>query len=99
MRQSRGVMVHGFAAENPSHVRPPFSIERSVGIAFLIRFLMVNAVRSDPEDRTTLKRQGCTCSQYVLNPFWRPISAVREQAVIAHADSQAAGNPPQECRN
>src|SRR6185437_13769945 len=45
------------------------------------------------------ERQGSTNSQEIFNPFWGLVPAMGEQTVIAHADSQAARDPPQENRD
>ncbi len=49
--ESGRVVVHRLAHENPSHVRPPLAVDRRMRIAFLIRILMMNAVRRHPENR------------------------------------------------
>src|SRR5271170_5161661 len=57
---------------------------------------MMNAVRSDPENRSAFKGERGADGQEVLHPLRRLVAAVREQAMISHPDSQAARNPPQE---
>jgi len=89
-------MVHRLAHENPAHVRPPFSIDGRMRIAILVRILMMNAMRGHPENRPALKSKRGADGQEILDPLRRLIAAVREQAMIAHADAQAARNPPQE---
>src|SRR6266478_2665393 len=68
-------------------------------IAFLIRMLVMDAMRSDPENRSAFEGQRGTCGQDVLDPFRSLVSAMSKQPVVAHADAQASGNPPQEHRN
>src|ERR1700722_20625798 len=80
-------------------MRPPFSIDGRMWIAILIGILMMNAVRSHPENRTTFEGERGANRQEILNPFRSLVSAVREQAVVSHANAQAAGNPPQEHRD
>ena len=72
---------------------------RRMRIAFVIGMLVVNAVRGDPEDRSALKRERAADREEVLDPLRRLVAAVRQQAVIAHADAEAAGDPPQEQRS
>ena len=93
-RQCRGVVVHRLAREDPAHVRPPFAIDRRMGVALLVRKLMMNAVRRYPENRAALERQRGTPGEEIFHPLRRLISAMRQQPVIAHADAKAAGNPP-----
>src|SRR6185503_5124492 len=82
--------------QNPSHVSPPFAVERSVRIAFFIRELMMNAMSCDPENRSTFERQSCANRQEIFHPLRSFISAMSKQAVVAHAYAETAGNPPQE---
>src|SRR6266403_3538889 len=86
------------AHQNPSHMRPPFAVHWAVGIAFLIRELMVNAMRCYPENRATFEGQSSTRAQEVFNPLWSLIAAMGQQAVVAHANPEAAGNPPEHNR-
>src|SRR6202035_1371918 len=51
------VVMHGSSRKDPAHMRPPFSITRRVGIPFLIRELMMNAVCSHPKDRSAFESQ------------------------------------------
>src|SRR5580700_753318 len=68
-------------------------------VAVLIRVLVMNAVRRDPENRTAFERERSADGQKILHPLRRLVPTVREQAMISHADSQAARNPPQEHGN
>jgi len=63
-----------------------------VRVAFAIGFLMVDAVRRDPEDRTALERQGAADGQEVLHPERRLVAAMRQEAVVRHADAEHAGD-------
>ena len=64
-------------------------------IAFLIGELMMNAVRSHPEDRPAFERQSRASGQEILDPLRSLVAAMREQPVVSHADAQASRNPPQ----
>ena len=94
-RERGGVMVHGFARQNPAHVRPPGAVHGRMRIAFLIGKLMVNAVRGHPENRAAFESERRENGQDIFQPFGNFVSAMREQAVIAHADAQAGGDPPE----
>src|SRR5579864_5456075 len=56
---------------------------------------MVNAVRGYPENRPAFKRQHGAERQQIFHPLRRLKSAMREQAMVAHADARAARHPPQ----
>ena len=94
-RERGGVVVHGLAHQNPAHVRPPFAVHRRMRIAFFVGMLVMDAVRGYPEDRAALERERGANGQKIFDPFRNFIAAMREQAVIAHADAEAAGNPPE----
>ena len=98
-REHLGVVVHRLAGEDPAHVRPVGAFARRVRIAFVIRMLMMNAMRGDPEDRSALERERAAHRQEVLDPLRRLVAAMRQQAVIAHADAERAGDPPQDDRH
>ena len=89
-------MVHAFAPEDPAHVRPPRAFARRVRIAFVIRVLVVDAVRGDPEDRPALERERAAPRQEVLDRLVGLVAPVGQQAVIAHADAEHAGDEIQE---
>src|SRR5580700_3542093 len=88
--------MHGLAHQDPSHMRPPLAVDGRVRIAIVVGELMMNAVRCHPENRSALERQRGAPGQEVLNPFRRPVAAMREQAVITHSNAETARNPPQE---
>src|SRR5258708_26059063 len=89
-------MVHRLAHQNPAHVRPPFAVDGRMRIAIFTRILMMNAVGSHPENGSALERQRSADRQEILDPLRSLVAAVCEQAMIAHADAQAARHPPQE---
>src|SRR5437879_4023803 len=93
------VMMHGLPGQNPSHVRPPFAIDGRVGIALFVRMLMMNAVCGHPENWSAFQRQSCAHGQTIFHPLGRSVSAMGEQAVIAHTDAQTSRNPPKEHGN
>ena len=83
--------VESAAGENPAGVGPPRTVVRSVGVAFLIGVLMMDAVSGDPEDGTTLKGEASTHADKVLDPLWGLVAAVGEQAMVGHADADVDG--------
>jgi len=89
-RQGRTVVVHGLAHQGPTHVRPPLAIARGVGIAFAIGVLVMNAMGRHAEYGAAFEGESATEGEKVLDPLGSLISAMRQQPVITHADSQAA---------
>src|SRR5580692_5009585 len=77
-------------------MRPPLALDRRMRVAILIRVLVMNAVRRDPENRSAFERERGADGQEVLHPLRSLVATVREQPMISHADTQAARNPPQE---
>src|SRR3954451_986922 len=94
--QGAGVLMQALAHQNPSHVGPPFAIERGVGIALFIGKLMMNAMSCDPENWPAFEGKGRADGQKIFHPLGSFVSPMCEQAMVAHANAKAAGNPPQE---
>ena len=93
--QHIGVVMHRLAGEDPPHVRPERALARRMRVAVLVRVLMMNAMSGDPEDRSAFERQRAAGGQEVLDPFRCLVAAMREEAVIAHADPKRTGNDPE----
>ena len=89
--EQRGLGVQGAAGENPAGVSPPGAVVRGVRVAFLVGVLMVDAVGGDPEDGSAFKREGAAHGDEVLDPLGGAVAAVRQQAVIGHADADVDG--------
>src|ERR1019366_9205112 len=87
------VVMKGLPGENPTHVRPKAAIERGVRIARLVGELMMNAMRGPPEDRPPLQCQRGANGKNVFQPLRTLVSAMRQQPVIAHTDTEASRNP------
>jgi hypothetical protein len=68
----------------------------SVRIAGLVAVLMMNAVDSNPEDRSAFERERGADSEEVFNPLGSLEAAMREQAVIADADAEVDGQDPKD---
>ena len=85
---SAGVVMLGFAQQNPAHVRPPAAIARGVRIAGLIRFLVMHAMRRHPENRSALQRQRAADRKEIFQPQRHLVRPVRVQPVVAHADAE-----------
>src|SRR5690242_21215543 len=62
-------------------------------IAGQIGFLMMDAMRSHPGDRSSLERQGATDRKKILESQRHFIRPVRVQAMVTHADAQTGGHP------
>ena len=58
--------------------------------------LMVDAVRSDPENRPAFQGQRGANRQEIFDPLRRLVAAMGKQPVISHADSEAARDPVEE---
>jgi hypothetical protein len=91
-------VVHRLTHEDPAHVRPEGAFAGAVRVAFVVGMLVVDAVGRDPEDRATLEREGATDRQEVLHPLGGLVATMGQQAVIGHADAEAAGNEPHDDR-
>jgi hypothetical protein len=91
-----GVVVLGFAHQDPAHVRPPTAIVRRVRIARQIGFLVVDAMRGHPENRAAFEGQRAADRKQVLQGQRHLVRAVGMQPVVAHADAQPRGEPQQE---
>src|ERR1700675_2234559 len=63
-------------------------------IAFFVGVLMMHAMRGDPGNRSAFQGQAAASSKEILHPLWRLVPAMGQQAMVAHADAQAAANPP-----
>src|SRR5450759_5551058 len=95
VRQKRvQLVVHGLAGKDPSHMGPESPVARAVRIAFLVRILVMLAMRGDPENGSALKSERSASRQKIFDPLWRLIAAMGEQPVIAHANAETPGNPP-----
>src|SRR5689334_6519158 len=90
--------MHGLAGQDPAHVRPPLAIDGRMRITFLIGELMMNAMRRHPEYRSAFQRQSRASGQEILDPLRRLVAAMCKQSVVAHADAEAARNPPEKHR-
>src|SRR5260370_4974759 len=86
----------GRSIEHPKHVAPPEALGRAVRIAFLIGMLMMLAVQRHPLQRAALHGKRAGESEEVLQKLGTFEGAVREQPVIADANSQAAANKMQQ---
>src|ERR1700733_2058531 len=74
---------------------PPSAFNRRMRVAILVGKLVVNSMCCHPENRAAFQRQRCADREAVLEPSRNLVAAMREQAVVAHSDSQARGYPPQ----
>jgi hypothetical protein len=89
--EQSGLGVESAAGENPAGVSPPGAVVRSVGIAFVVGVLMVDAVGGDPEDGSALEREAAAHGDEVLDPLGSAVAAMGEQAMVGHADADVDG--------
>src|SRR5205823_1066280 len=85
-RKRLGILMQALTHQNPTHMGPPFPINGTVRVAFLVRKLMMNSMSGNPENRPTFERQCSADGQKVLHPFWSLVAAMRQQPMIAHSD-------------
>src|SRR6266436_1062861 len=68
-------------------------------IAFHIGQLVMYAMRCNPCDRSTFQGQSAASRQKIFHPFRSLVSAMRQQPVVAHANTETASHPPQHQRH
>ena len=86
-----GVLMERLAVHDPSRMRPPGAVDRSVRVAGLVAVLVMDAVGGYPKDRTALEGERAANGEEILDPFRRLVAAMGEQAMIAHADAHVDG--------
>src|ERR1700733_7824718 len=74
---------------------PPSAFNRRMRVAILVGKLVVNSMCCHPENRAAFQRERRANSEAIFEPCRNLVAAMREQAVVAHPDSQARGYPPQ----
>ena len=87
-------MVQGIAGENPAHVGPPSAIVRGMRVTLVVAKLVMNTVCGNPEDRSAFQGESAADGQEILQPLGRAVAAMREQAVVTHADAHVDGECP-----
>src|SRR5258705_6962080 len=80
--------------QNPSHMRPPFPVTRSVGISLFFGKRMVNSMSNDPINLSTFKSECTANRQKIFNRLWDFVAAMCKQTVKPHPYSQASRNDP-----
>ena len=90
-----GAAVHRLARHDPAHVRPETAIAGRVWVAFLVRVLVMESMHSNPEDRSALKSQSPANCENVFHPLRSFVAAMCEKPMVAHADTEASRDPPQ----
>ena len=86
-----GLRVQRLAKYDPSGMRPPAAFARRVRVALMIAELVMHTMRGDPGDGPALEGERCADAHQIFQPLGNLIAAVREQAVIAHADAHVDG--------
>ena len=64
-------------------------------VTLVIGKLVMNAVGGHPEDRSAFQGECAADGQEILQPLGRAVAAMREQAMIAHADTHVDGEYPE----
>ena len=87
------VLPQGIANQDPTRMRPPLAIARRVRIAFLVRELVMLAMRGYPQQRPAFQSRHAADRQKVLKPLGSREGAMGEQPVKTDAESQARRHP------
>jgi hypothetical protein len=90
-----GVVVHGGAGEEPAHVGPEAAFAGGVRVTCLVGVLVMHAVGGYPEDRTALQGECAADGEEILHPLRSFVTAMGEEAMVAHTDAEASGDPPE----
>jgi len=61
-------------------------------IALFVGVLVMNAVSGDPRDGSAFERERAAKGEEIFHPDGSLVPAVGEQAVVAHADTETAGD-------
>ncbi len=85
--EESGLGVQGATGEDPAGVSPPGAVVRRVRVAFLVGVLMMHAMRGYPEDGSAFEGEAAAGGDEVFEPARSLVAAVREQAVVGHADA------------
>ncbi len=64
-------------------------------VTFFVGVLMMDAMRSNPSYWPAFESERAAHRQEIFDSFGRLVPSMSEQTVVAHADAQAAGDPPQ----
>ena len=92
----RGFIVVLRLSENdPANVRPPTAVTRRMRIALLIGMSMMNPMGGGPLNRPALQGECAAEHEKVFNWLWDLVTAMSDQSVKAHPNTQTAGDPIQ----
>src|SRR6185312_7186819 len=70
-----------------------------MGVSLHVSILVMHAMSRHPEKRTAFQGQRAAGGQHVFQPLVSLVAAMREQAMIAHADSKTARDVHQHKRH
>jgi hypothetical protein len=84
--ECRYVLAQRIANQDPTRMRPPLAIAGRVGIAVLVRELVMLTVRSYPEQRAPFQGRHGTNRKKILKQLGRREGAMDEQPVITYAE-------------
>src|SRR5882672_4073670 len=85
--------MHCLSRNDPAHVSEKSAVIRRMRIAFLVRILVVHAVRRYPRDRSAFNRQRSARRKDIFHPLMSFVAAMRQQPVITHSDAETAAHP------
>jgi hypothetical protein len=64
-------------------------------ITFAVGELMMDAVDADPEDGSALEGERSADGKEIFQPLGAAEAAMRKQSMIADADAERSGDPPE----
>lgn len=94
-KKDRRVIVNALTGEDPADMGPEAAVLRRMGVAFFVRVLVMHTMDSDPEDGAALQGQRAAYGEKIFHPFRRLVASMGQEPMVAHADADAASDPPQ----
>ncbi len=89
----------GVAQQDPANVGPPGAFAGRVGIAGLVRILMMDTMRRHPKNGSAFERERAAEGQEILERPGKLVRTVRVQPMVAHTDAQPDADPVQQKRD
>src|SRR5580698_4417955 len=90
------IVVHRLAGQEPADMGPKTAFAWRMRVAFLVCALVMLTMCRNPKDRTTFQSQSGAHGQKVFHPLRSFVATMREKAMISHAYTKTAGDPPQD---
>src|ERR1044072_8418705 len=92
------IMILSYAGQDPTHVSPPASVAWGVWIACPISVRVMYSMCDNPLNWAAFRCQSSASNQKIFDQFRDLVTAMSDQAMKAHTDAQATGNPVQNDR-